>query len=544
MASKARDLSNFISVATVDASEIASNAVTADKIADAAVTHAKLHTDMNLSGKTLTFATNQISGNAIDGGVISNFTSTGIDDNASSTSITLLGSGTVGVGGTSSSYGKLTITQSTDASNGGLGIVDSGNALSARLFSTGTAITLNAGNTGTGKLVLNAGGGNVGIGTSSPGQKLVVDGNIQLGTSSGAGKLYLSSASGFSPRLVEDSNALVVYTNNAERMRIISSGNVGIGTATPLTTLMLESTGGNLTSGNAIKSSTMKGLTINAQEGAAHVNKTGVWIGSNGGHWSGMAGGRSNTSTWGTDLRFYTHEDNTADLTYSRERMVITSEGNVGIGTTNAYVGGVSGNASLNVLHSTSGQWVMQGRADTNNANGLFIRAGSAASDTTALFTGHDEANVGMKIDGLGRVTMPNQPSFYAHRTGSNYTVGSGYHKVQINGTRFNVGSNYSTTNHRFTAPVAGVYQFNGNVNIYACATGSVFAAILYVNGSSYTQGGRSYSYGTGDLVATVAAALKLSADDYVELWFYSNDASVGLSAGATWNVFTGYLVG
>ena len=90
-------------------------------------------------------------------GVITGFESTGIDDNASSTSITLLGSGTVGVGGTGSSYGKLTITQSTDASTGGLGIVDSGNALSARLFSTGTEITLNAGNTGTGKLVLNAG---------------------------------------------------------------------------------------------------------------------------------------------------------------------------------------------------------------------------------------------------------------------------------------------------------------------------------------------------------------------------------------------------
>ena len=42
--SKARDLSDFISVATVDASEIA----------DLAITHAKLHTDMNLSSKTVT----------------------------------------------------------------------------------------------------------------------------------------------------------------------------------------------------------------------------------------------------------------------------------------------------------------------------------------------------------------------------------------------------------------------------------------------------------------------------------------------------------
>ena len=112
-----------------------------------------------------------------------------------------------------------------------------------------------------------------------------------------------------------------------------NGGSIGIGTTAPLTILMAEDTGGNLTSGNAIKSSTMKGLSLNAQEGNAHTNSLGVWFGSNGSHWSGIAGGRSNTSTWGTDLRFYTHEDNTADLTYARERMVITESGNVGIGT-------------------------------------------------------------------------------------------------------------------------------------------------------------------------------------------------------------------
>ena len=47
------------------------------------------------------YADNALSGNAIDGGTISNFTSTGIDDNATSTAITIDASENVGVGITS-----------------------------------------------------------------------------------------------------------------------------------------------------------------------------------------------------------------------------------------------------------------------------------------------------------------------------------------------------------------------------------------------------------------------------------------------------------
>lgn len=53
--------------------------------------------DVNVSGKTLTLDDNQISGNKVDGGTISNFASTGIDDNASSNAMTILSSGFVGV---------------------------------------------------------------------------------------------------------------------------------------------------------------------------------------------------------------------------------------------------------------------------------------------------------------------------------------------------------------------------------------------------------------------------------------------------------------
>ena len=160
--------------------------------------------------------------------------------------------------------------------------------------------------------------------------------------------------------------------------------------------------------------------------------------------------------------------------------------------------------------------------------------AGAALTLTTA-----------MTIDNAGIVTTPSQPYFYAHRNGGNYTTSSsGSHKVLADGLLAANGNHYSTSNARFTCPVAGVYQFNGNVNVYFCAIGSVFAVSLRVNGSAYTQGTRLYSGGTADLVATVGAAIKLSAGDYVELWFSTTDGSVGLSSGNEWNVFTGYLVG
>ena len=72
----------------------------------------------------------------------------------------------------------------------------------------------------------------------------------------------------------------------------------------------------------------MGGITV---EMASNDDKSiGLWFGTNNSHWSGISGQRNNSaSTWGTDLRFYTHENATNDLTYSRERMKIGSEGEI-----------------------------------------------------------------------------------------------------------------------------------------------------------------------------------------------------------------------
>ncbi len=250
--------------------------------------------------------------------------------------------------------------------------------------------------------------GRVGIGTTSPAQKLVVDGNIQLGTSSGSGKLYLSSSSGFSPRLEENSNALSVLTNNNERLRIDNSGNVGIGTSSP---------------------STKVHITNNSNSSTQYLNSDADLLISA----AGTKGAVLKLTNSGSSTESAIVFDQSGTLKFNareNERMRIDSSGKVGIGNTGPQ----------QALHVTqSGGNNFAGIRSQNSNSGIGIAGIEFSSDVT-----YAKAAIGQVRDnpnGAGSLVFYNASSIGA----ANWSTADERMRIDRSGNVFIGGTSAAT---------------------------------------------------------------------------------------------------
>ena len=194
--------------------------------------------------------------------------------------------------------------------------------------------------------------------------------------------MYADSTSG-SIRTATN-HPLVFFTNNTDRMRITSAGNVGIGTSSPSTMLHLQR---NTTSGTA---SVYPNIRIDNPNGAGY---TGLYFYQDATQKAGFE-----VSNASGDLQFLT----------SSERMRITSAGLVGIGTSSpAYKLVVidtanekqqitfSNNATyFGSISHNAGTGLNEYRTESGGGHGWFI----GTSTTTANMTLDSSGNLGLGV--------------------------------------------------------------------------------------------------------------------------------------------------
>jgi hypothetical protein len=138
---------------------------------------------------------------------------------------------------------------------------------------SGVALAFGAG--GSERMRINS-AGNVGIGTTAPVTALEVARGAGTasyisiyGNNGAASSLYVGQdTAGLSRIFQNGANPITVWTNSVERMRIDSSGNVGIGTSSPAARLDVQVTGGRFQVLSAVSTTGIRLLPVNAANSA------------------------------------------------------------------------------------------------------------------------------------------------------------------------------------------------------------------------------------------------------------------------------------
>mgnify|MGYP003663035257 CR=1 FL=1 len=295
--------------------------------------------------------------------------------------------------------------------------------------------------------------------------------NWRVGSNSQGNTLELKTGANAVSHFTFDTNGAVynddsvdldfrVETNGSANTLFVDGGTdrIGVGTATPLRQLHLDSAG-----------STVQLITAPAGYSA------NIFFGT--------------TSDDNSGRIVYTIDDEAmAFWTNDASRMTINNAGLVQItGSANALFGmrttgdtasQVMGTQYLNNSGATTAQTFATGDASSGS---VFRIKGIGSVELIGGDIGVTGAAADLKVAATGEVTMPNQPAFLVHANARIPDVtGDGTVYTAVWNTEvFDQGGDFASNS--FTAPVAGKYQFNVNISLLGIVSGHTTCIITLV---------------------------------------------------------------
>ena len=475
----------------------------------------------------------------------------GIVDNSNATAITIDSSENVGIGATTpaAAYGTDTVLEIKGDTSPGLVINDTGQGSKYGIHADSDNLKITY---GANVLATFQQNGNVGIGTTSPNSysgytaltlnhatnggllDFELNGTLQ-------GEIYANSANLGLGLQAAGNRSIKFLTNSVERMIIDADGNVGIGTDSPT----LAGIGYR---GLGISGPTGQGASITLKNAAGHTSYL-------------------YTERTGNDLLVEAPGDVVLRAA-GVEKVRIDSTGLVAHDSGTVYTGAGTAKGTIhldpNSATNFAGNAITFGASDAGAGQtaqaGIYTRTDGTLGSEMHLSTTDSYAagsQTGIKISNLGNVTVPRgymsakQPAAIARGVGTwqtSYTA-AGWNELHtlcaFTSIANSVGSPWSNSTGRFTAPIAGYYLCS--MSLYANNSASSAHGATYIhpmwakNGSTNIHGVAPYQiYGYNNTAADNYAdgigrtdIVYCAAGDYITGQLYMG--------GANWRIYKNY---
>ena len=142
-------------------------------------------------------------------------------------------------------------------------------------------------------------------------------------------------------------------------------------------------------------------------------------------------------------------------------------------------------------------------------------------------------------------VSFTGQFRAYKNAAQNNLTINT-YTKIALDAESYDRGGYFdSTTDYDFTAPVAGLYHFTGQVRMSTCQINKNNYIALYKNGSAVTEAYDSSNAAGANMTLRISDTLDLAAGDTITLYVKMGaDGAANVVTGAANTFLTGHFVG